>query len=205
MEKLGESGRASGTTRIVSRSYSTFHRDKDSVNVALEQHREYLRANGVTDEVMDLAGIYSSTARDGICYPYRGFANTSIQFQPIPQGELRKYLWDSGTNNFLNVVRFHEDGPVLIVEGTTSTGGGFLGWRKRTRLSACRDPPCGTSTTGTSSRAERCSSASDGDVSENRDVYIQAKKLGAELKEEKGQVGQVPPDPHGQLRGQDRA
>lgn len=154
-----------------------------------DEHRQYLRDAAITDEVIDACGV-ESTER-GISFLYRGPKKESRQLRPDKaivkdDGGTIKYLFPKGEKNFLNIIRDSGTGPVMIVEGTKQALAaaswadesysviGLAGctlWHKHDwDLVAGRDVFI----------------CFDGDAATNRDVYIQAKKFGDELKEFEG-------------------
>lgn len=91
-----------------------------------DEHRAFLNAQAITDEVIDACGIQSKTSKPtGIVFPWRDREGTEV-FQlrpdtPVKDGKGRpmKYLFPEGSPTIMNKLRDADDGgPVLIVEGT---------------------------------------------------------------------------------------
>lgn len=90
------------------------------------EHRAYLNAAAITDEVIDACGITSRTKKPtGIVFFWRDRAGTELaQLRPDEpaidaNGRPIKYVFPEGAELIMNRLRDADDGgPVLIVEGT---------------------------------------------------------------------------------------
>jgi len=87
------------------------------------EHRAYLNASAITDEVIDSQGIDS--IERGIVFPWRSpDGEETWQLRPdLPDldfetGRPVKYVWPTDTDLMINRLRDSGTGPVLIVEGT---------------------------------------------------------------------------------------
>jgi putative DNA primase/helicase len=87
------------------------------------EHRAFLNASAITDEVIDSQGIDSNER--GIIFPWRSPDGTQVlQLRPdqpdvdVATGRPKKYLWPRGEPLIMNRLRDSGSGPVLIVEGT---------------------------------------------------------------------------------------
>lgn len=87
------------------------------------EHRAYLNASAITDEVIDTQEIDSIDR--GIIFPWRSpTGEETWQLRPdIPDLDLEtgrpvKYVWPTDTDLMINRLRDSGTGPVLIVEGT---------------------------------------------------------------------------------------
>lgn len=87
------------------------------------EHRAYLNASAITDEVIDSQEIDS--IERGIIFPWRSpDGEETWQLRPdIPDLDLEtgrpiKYVWPTDTDLMINQLRDSGTGPVLIVEGT---------------------------------------------------------------------------------------
>jgi hypothetical protein len=80
------------------------------------EHRAYLTAHAVTDQVIDAAGVYSLGQE--IVFPWRDGDTVTEQRRPWP-GESGQYYWTAGEPLHFWVHReLGPDSPVLLVEGT---------------------------------------------------------------------------------------
>jgi putative DNA primase/helicase len=87
------------------------------------EHRAYLNASAITDEVIDSQEIES--IERGIVFPWRSpTGEETWQLRPdvpdldIETGRPVKYVWPTDTDLMINRLRDSGSGPVLIVEGT---------------------------------------------------------------------------------------
>ena len=154
-----------------------------------DEHRQYLRDAAITDEVIDACGA-ESTER-GISFLYRGPKKESRQLRPdtpivTDDGRTIKYLFPKGEKNFVNYLSDSGTGPLMIVEGTKQA------------LAAESWAPDGYAVIGLAGctlwhkhdwdqvKGRDVLICFDGDAATNRDVYVQAKKFGDELREFEG-------------------
>lgn len=91
-----------------------------------DDHRAFLKAQAITDEVIDSCGIQTKTSKPtGIVFPWRSREGVEV-FQlrpdtPVMDGKGRpmKYLFPEDSPLIMNQLRdADDDGPILIVEGT---------------------------------------------------------------------------------------
>lgn len=152
-----------------------------------DNHRAYLNAAAITDEVIELVGV-ESTDR-GINFPWRSPDGTVVtQFRPDDPGDGPKYQWPADTPLILNQVRDDGFGPILLVEGTKQTlaaaswappeysiigMAGCWGWSK-----------CDLSFTS----GREVIAVFDGDVASNRHVWDAASRLKDMIEGEGGTV-----------------
>lgn len=87
------------------------------------EHRAFLNAYAITDDVIESQGIDSHER--GIVFPWRSPDGREVlQLRPdmpdvdLETGRPKKYLWPADTDLIMNRLRDSGSGPVLIVEGT---------------------------------------------------------------------------------------
>lgn len=149
-------------------------------------HRSYLNASAITDDVIAQAGITSS--KGGICFPYRSPDGTEvIQFRPDEPrtdeaGRPVKYIWPKGQSPVLNKLRDPgEESPALIVEGTKQALA-VASWAPDTYAVYGMSGCWGWSGQDLSIFENRdVFVALDGDAATNSDVYNAGAALGAAL------------------------
>lgn len=151
-----------------------------------DKHREMLRAAAITDAVIDTCGAKTISTPDasGISFLYQGEKRESRQFRPDSPAEgAPKYLFPKGEKNFVNILRNEKDAPLLIVEGTKQA----LAAASHTYWSVIGLAGCTMwhRHDWSTVKGREVVVCFDGDAATNRDVYMQAAKFGAELKEER--------------------
>lgn len=88
------------------------------------EHRAYLRAAAITDDVIDASGAYTREAEPaGIVFLWNDGTTELPQLrpdspQPDENGRPKKYVFPTGSTMILNRVRDTGEGPVIICEGT---------------------------------------------------------------------------------------
>lgn len=91
------------------------------VRALSEDHRAYLLAHAITDDVIDEQGIFTDTGAAGqpeIVFTWRDGTSATQQRRPWP-GEAGQYFWEKDRPLHFNVLREDDDrSPVLLVEGT---------------------------------------------------------------------------------------